>query len=36
MDVREIVWEIVDWIYLSQDRVRWGPLAKTVINLRVP
>jgi hypothetical protein len=26
----------VDWINLSQDRVQWRALVKTVINLRGP
>jgi hypothetical protein len=30
-DLREILWEGVNWIYLAQDRV----LVNTVMNLRV-
>jgi hypothetical protein len=36
MDVREIGWEDVDWIHLSQDRDQWRALVNTVMNLRVP
>jgi hypothetical protein len=36
MDLREIVWEIVDWIHLAQDRNQWRALVYTVMNLRVP
>jgi hypothetical protein len=35
MDVREIELEIVDLIYLAQDRDQWQDLVKTVMNLRV-
>jgi hypothetical protein len=37
MDLREIDWEIVDWIHLDQDRDEWWwALLNTVMNLRVP
>jgi hypothetical protein len=26
MDVREIGWEGVDWIFLAQDRDHWGEI----------
>jgi hypothetical protein len=29
MNVREMWWEVVDWIYLAQDRDLWQDLAKT-------
>jgi hypothetical protein len=32
MDLREIGWDGVDWIYLAQNRV----LVNTVMNLWVP
>jgi hypothetical protein len=35
-DLREIWWEITDWMYLAQDRDQWRALANTVMNLRVP
>jgi len=33
-DLREILWEVVDWMHLSQDRGQWRDLVNTVINLR--
>jgi hypothetical protein len=36
MDLKEMGWEGVDWIYLDQDRDQWWALVNTVTNLRVP
>jgi hypothetical protein len=36
MDLREMGFGDVDWIYLAQDRDRWRALVNTVMNLRVP
>jgi hypothetical protein len=36
MDLTEIGWESVDWMYLAQDRDQWWAVVNTVINLRVP
>jgi hypothetical protein len=36
MDIREIVWKVVDWMHLAQDRDQWRVLVNTVMNLRVP
>jgi hypothetical protein len=36
MDLREIGFGDVYWIYWAQDRDRWRALVKTVMNLRVP
>jgi len=36
MYLREIGWEVVDWMHLAQDRVQWRTLVKTVVDLRVP
>jgi hypothetical protein len=36
MDLREIGWDVMDWIDLAQDRNRWRALVNTVMNLRVP
>jgi len=36
MDLREIVCEGVDWMYLTQDKDQWRALVKTVMNLWVP
>jgi hypothetical protein len=36
MDLRETVWERVEWIHLAQDRDQWLVLVNTVLNVRVP
>jgi hypothetical protein len=36
MDLKEIRWEGVDWIYLAQYRVQWWALLNTVMNLPIP
>jgi hypothetical protein len=36
MGLREIEWDDMDWIHLTQDRDQWRALVKTVMNLRVP
>jgi hypothetical protein len=36
MDLRDIVWDGVDWIKLAQDRDQWRALVTTVMSLRVP
>jgi hypothetical protein len=36
MNVREIVWFVVNWIHLAQEREQWRGLVNTVMNLRVP
>jgi hypothetical protein len=35
MDLRELGWDVVDWIELAQDRDQWMALVNTVMNLRV-
>jgi hypothetical protein len=35
-DLREIMWEVVDWMHMTQDRVEWWAVVNTVMNLRVP
>jgi hypothetical protein len=35
-DLREIVWEVVDWMYLDQDREHWRVIMNTVMNFRFP
>jgi hypothetical protein len=34
IDLREIGWDVVDWVDLAQDIDRWGALVNTVMNLR--
>jgi hypothetical protein len=36
IDLREIGWGGMDWIYLALDRDQWRALVNTVMNLRVP
>jgi hypothetical protein len=36
MDLREIGWDGMDWIDLTQDRDQWRAIVNTVMNLRVP
>jgi len=36
MDLREMVWEGVDWMHLDQGRNQWQALVNTVMNLWVP
>jgi hypothetical protein len=36
LDIREIGWEWVDWMHVTQDRDQWRGLVNTVMNLRVP
>jgi hypothetical protein len=36
MNVREIGWEVVDWIHLAQDRDKLQVLVNTVMNLQLP
>jgi hypothetical protein len=35
IDLREIGWGGVDWIYLAQDRDKWRAVVNTVMNLQV-
>jgi hypothetical protein len=35
-DLREIGWEFVEWIHVTQDRECGEAVANTVISLRVP
>jgi hypothetical protein len=36
MDLREIGWEALDWIYLTHNRNQWWAVVNTVINLLLP
>jgi len=35
MDLKEIGWEVVDWMNTVQDRDQWLALVNAVMNLRV-
>jgi hypothetical protein len=36
MDLKEIGWECVEWMYQGEDRDRWWALVNTVMSIRVP
>jgi hypothetical protein len=36
MDLKDIIWDDMDWIDLAQDREQWRALVNTVMNIRVP
>jgi hypothetical protein len=36
MDLREIRWSVMDWIYLAQDRDQWRALLNKAVNIQVP
>jgi hypothetical protein len=36
MDLKEMVWEDMNWICLAEDRVRWWAVMNTVTNFQVP
>jgi hypothetical protein len=36
MDLEEVEWERVDWIYWAQDSDKWQALVNMAMNLRVP
>jgi hypothetical protein len=36
MDLQEVGWRDMDWIYLAQDRDRWWALVNVVMNIQVP
>jgi hypothetical protein len=36
MNLKEMGWDIMNWIDLACDRDQWRALVKPVMNLRVP
>jgi hypothetical protein len=36
MDLREIGWEVVDWMHLAEDRGQRRTVVNTVMKLPVP
>ena len=35
MDLQEVEWTAVDWIYLVEDREKWRAVLSTAMNSRV-
>jgi len=35
MNFKEIIFEVVGWMHLAQDRDQWWDLVNTVVNFRV-
>jgi hypothetical protein len=35
MDLKEMEWDDMDWIYLGEDRDQWRTLVNTVMNHHV-
>jgi hypothetical protein len=35
MDLREIGWDGIEWIHLTQNRDQWRALVNTVMNVQV-
>jgi hypothetical protein len=36
IDLREIVWGVMNWINLVQNTNKWRAIVNTVMNIRVP
>jgi hypothetical protein len=36
INLREIGWGGMDWIYLAQDRDKWRAIVNAVMDLRIP
>jgi hypothetical protein len=36
LNLREVVWKVVDWIHLAQDRDQLRASVNTVMNFRIP
>jgi len=36
MDIREVRFEIVDWIYVGQERDQWRALVNMEMKFRLP
>jgi hypothetical protein len=34
MDLEEVDWTVVDWIYLVEDRENWRAVVSTAMNIR--
>jgi hypothetical protein len=36
MDLRDVGWDVRDWINLARDRDQWRALVNTVMNIAIP
>jgi hypothetical protein len=36
MDLRNLIWDAMDWMDPTQNREQWRALVNTVMKLRVP
>jgi hypothetical protein len=36
MDLKEVVWECVDWMHLANTKEKWRSFVNTVMNPQVP
>jgi hypothetical protein len=36
LNLRESVWEGVEWVHVAQDRDQWWDLVSTVMDFQVP
>jgi hypothetical protein len=36
LDLREVVWEDVNWFHVAQDRDQWRAVVNTVMNRQFP
>jgi hypothetical protein len=36
MDVKEIGWEVMDWVNLAQDRDKWQAVVNMVMYFQLP
>jgi hypothetical protein len=36
MDLKEIGWKVVDWIFLAQDRDQWWAVVSMLMNVQIP
>jgi hypothetical protein len=36
MDLRKMIWDTIDWIYVAENRDQWRALVNTALKLRVP
>jgi hypothetical protein len=35
-DFREILWKVLDWVHLNEDKDQWQVFVNKAMNLRIP